>query len=184
MGIIYGIRCRTTEKVYIGKTTHTKEIRLQQHECAFRKGKNHTQSVFQVLEHGNHDIYEIEVVEDESKLSEREYYYIQHTDCVNILDGTFDILEHKKEYYEINREQILKKKKEWYETNKEKLKEKAKEKYTCECGSTLRKNHKVRHEKTSKKHLNFLKNNSTNKDEKEINISNGCELRRNAPGPL
>jgi hypothetical protein len=183
MGTIYEIICWTTGRRYVGKTTRTKKKRLQDHESNFRTGKNHTYSVFQVLEHGNYDIYELEKVEDEDKLSDRELYYIQHIDCVNTYDGTFDMTEYMKKRHEANREVRLKKMKEYHEANREKILEKAKEKITCECGSIFRKSDKARHEKT-KIHLNFLKNNSTNKDEKEINISNGCELTRNAPGSL
>jgi len=50
--------------------------------------------------------------------------------------------------------------KEWYEANKETINEKKKEKYTCECGSTLRKCDKARHERDTKKHLDWLANNS------------------------
>ena len=178
MGIIYGIRCKITGKVYIGQTTLTKKKRLQAHESEFRTGRNHTHSVFQVLEHNNYEIYELEVVEDESKLSEREYYYIQHTDCVNIRDGSYDHKKNMKEYREANKEKILEKAKEYREANREDIleyqkkyreanKEKILEKYNCECGSTLRKSDKARHEKKTEKHLNFLKNNPINKDENE-----------------
>lgn len=47
--------------------------------------------------------------------------------------------------------------KEHYEANREKILEKQKEKYTCECGSIIRKNGKSRHEK-SKTHKTYLEN--------------------------
>ena len=73
------------------------------------------------------------------------------------------ILIDKKTYYKDNKEKIALKKKEYYEKNKEKINEinekKRKVKYTCDCGSTLRKVDKNRHEK-SKKHQNFLLQNN------------------------
>jgi hypothetical protein len=53
--------------------------------------------------------------------------------------------EYKKEY-----------RKEYYEKHKDEIKEKQKEKYTCECGTTLTLHHKSRHERESKKHINFI----------------------------
>jgi hypothetical protein len=60
------------------------------------------------------------------------------------------ILEQKKEYYNANKDTILEKKKGYYEANREKKTEK----YTCICGSTIRKDCKLRHEKTLK-HMNY-----------------------------
>ena len=39
--------------------------------------------------------------------------------------------------------------------HKEEINEKRKEKYTCECGSKIRKEDKIQHER-SKKHINFI----------------------------
>jgi len=177
MGTIYEIICWTTGLRYVGSTTQTKEIRLKKHETQFKCEGAKYYSSFLVLEHGNYEIYELEKVNDESKLNEREYYYIQHTYCVNIRCGTYEQKEYKKEWYETNRERRLKEMKEYREANKEKIKEyreankeKMNEKISCLCGGCYTKVNKTTHEET-KKHLKFL-NNSTNKDEKE-SISNG-----------
>ena len=53
--------------------------------------------------------------------------------------------EYKKEYH-----------KEYSKKNKNKISEKRKEKYTCECGTTLLKVNKPRHERESKRHQNFI----------------------------
>jgi DNA repair exonuclease SbcCD ATPase subunit len=58
--------------------------------------------------------------------------------------------ERLKKYYEKNKEQIKEQSKKYKEENKEKMKEK----YTCECGSLVRKDSKNRHERTQK-HRNF-----------------------------
>ena len=45
---------------------------------------------------------------------------------------------------------------EYYEKNKDKISEKLKtDRFTCECGSNLRRSDKVRHLK-SKKHIDYL----------------------------
>ena len=215
MGTIYEIICWTTGLRYVGQTTKSLKQRLIQHKSSFRTKPYKLSSTF-VLEHGNYEIYELEKVEDGSKLREREYYHIQNNECVNYCDGrSFDIKEYKKkyneankeaiserkkeyheankevilekmkeyykankeallekakEYHEANREDILERKKEYHEANKEVILEKAKEyreankeaisergkeKYTCECGSTLRKSDKARHERTQI-HLDWL----------------------------
>lgn len=108
MGTIYEIICWTTGLRYIGKTTSSLNKRLSQHKC----GKQWCSSKL-VLEHGNYEIYELEKVDDKTLLKEREYYFIQHTDCVNISIGLcLNMKIYKKEYvkkhYEKTRELIKK----------------------------------------------------------------------------
>ena len=83
MGTIYEIICWTTGLRYIGKTTLDLKERLRTHQYS----KSSSQLV---LEHGNYEIYELEKVDDKTLLTEREFFYIQHTDCVNIFTGDFD----------------------------------------------------------------------------------------------
>ena len=66
------------------------------------------------------------------------------------------LLEKHKEYREKKGEELLEKKREYYMANREALLEKTREKYKCECGSTLSKGNKARHEKESKPHLDWL----------------------------
>jgi hypothetical protein len=95
MGIIYEIICWTTGLRYIGKTTQTLKKRLSNH---ISRKKWYSSKL--VIEHGNYEIYELEKVEDESLLTEREKYYIQRTDCVNIQIGDFNRTKYMKEYYQ------------------------------------------------------------------------------------
>lgn len=67
------------------------------------------------------------------------------------------IKEQCKEWRENNVEKMKEKMKEWRENNVDKIKEQRKIKYICECGSTISKICKSRHER-SKKHLNFISN--------------------------
>ena len=110
MGCIYEIICWTTGLRYIGQTKSSLNKRLSQHKCLHKCDKNGSSKF--VLEHGNYEIYELEKVEDEL-LREREIYYIQHTDCVNINNGlSLNMKIYKKEYvkkhYEKTREQLKK----------------------------------------------------------------------------
>ena len=66
-----------------------------------------------------------------------------------------DNKEKIKKYREDNKEKIAEQRKKYQQDNKEKIAEKLKEKYTCECGSVLRKADRKRHEKTSK-HQNYI----------------------------
>ena len=115
MGTIYEIICWTTGRRYVGKTTKTLKERLRGHEGDFRNRPERCCSRL-ILECGNYEIYELERVGDESKLNERENYYIQHTDCVNhyvgkLLDEDFK-KEYMKEYREVNKETVSEKGKE------------------------------------------------------------------------
>jgi hypothetical protein len=66
-----------------------------------------------------------------------------------------ELAEKAKKYQQDHKEEIAEKKKEKYEKNKEEIAVKRKETYECSCGSILRKDHKVKHEKT-KKHISFI----------------------------
>jgi hypothetical protein len=145
MGIIYQIECLETGLVYIGKTTQTLKGRFREHKCDFRNRPDKCSS-YKVFKNGFAFPYVIEIVEDESKLSEREFYHIQNTDCVNYEDGRSYDKEFKKEY-----------KKEWYKVNKKDISEEKRIKITCECGIIYSKSNKARHER-SQTHIAYVKN--------------------------
>lgn len=122
MGTIYEIICWTTGLRYVGQTTQKLSYRFSDHKSCY-KTKHSPTTAYLVLEHGNCDIYELEKVEDKDLLSDREKYHIQHTDCVNAYDGSFNSKEWSKEnskkYYYDNKEIISEKSKEYYEANRE-----------------------------------------------------------------
>lgn len=180
MGIIYKIECLETGLVYYGQTTQTLKKRFISHKSKFKIGDNHTHSVYEVLKNGFAFASVVEVVDDESMLCEREFFYIKNNECVNQINGNSlddlyyteyrktymedyykdnkeNLLEYYKKYREANHEALLEKSKKYRETNKEAILAKQKEKYTCECGSTLRKSDKARHEK-SQTHKAYLEN--------------------------
>lgn len=67
------------------------------------------------------------------------------------------IKEKAREYREVNKDKINEKARDYREANKDKIKEREKQKFTCECGSTLRRTEKARHER-SKKHQAYINN--------------------------
>ena len=64
--------------------------------------------------------------------------------------------EYLNEYRQANKNIINEKQKKYHLKNKEIIEEKASEKVTCECGSIIRKNNLLRHQKTQT-HQNFCK---------------------------
>lgn len=101
---------------------------------------------------------------DEHKEQLTEYHkewYNQHKEEVAVKSKPYreqhkeELNEKSRKYQQDHKEEIAKKKKEKYEKNKEKINVKRKETYECSCGSILRKDHKLNHEKT-KKHISFI----------------------------
>lgn len=76
--------------------------------------------------------------------------------------------QHKKEWDENNKDKNIEYKKKWRENNRDRHNKISRQHYqnnkdikiTCKCGAIVTKNHLARHKK-SKKHLNFLKQNTT-----------------------
>jgi hypothetical protein len=179
-GKIYKIVCNKTGLVYIGSTCLTLCKRLYKHKQHYKEWLNKKYcyvSSFKIIENNDYDIILIEEYPCDNKmlLRQRERYWIDNIDCVNIVksfvsieekkennkiynDNNKDIIkEKKKEYYENNKDIINEKNKEWYNNNKDIISEKNKEKIHCECGSIIRKNNLSRHLK-SIKHQDYLKN--------------------------
>ena len=176
-GKIYMIKSKQTDKVYIGSTIKTLNIRFRGHKTL----KDCTSQ--EILKYSDAKIELIECYECENKeqLTRREGEYIKKYNCVNeriagrtrqehYQENKEELLQKKKEYREKNKEVINEKAKEYYQENKEVINEKkkdhyqenreevlkkAKEKFTCECSGKYILSHKSRHFK-SKKHLEFL----------------------------
>ena len=145
---------------YGGSTTNWKK-RDTYHRirCSDLNDPKSNYKVYQYIrEHGDYDNWEmvlVETVEVESKqeLRKIEAYWIKFTGATlnQIIPGRTP-----KEYLEQNKEKILERKKKHYEQNKAEINAKKREKYTCECGLTLAKGNKWKHEK-SQKHQDYLK---------------------------
>lgn len=166
---IYGIFCRTTWKVYYGKTNLTVEKRLEIHKKDYKsylKGTGKYMTSFEIIKNNNYEIKLLETCDDDLHMDIREGYYIKTFPCVNknipgrtqkeyYQDNKEKILEKKKEYCEKNKEKKKEYDKQRYEANRETILEKIKETYICPCGSVLRQDAKARHEKTNK-HKKYL----------------------------
>ena len=151
---IYRIYCNITKQCYIGSTTLPLHKRLSHHKVCYKNflngGLYHYISSFEVLKNNDYAIILIENYECKSKeeLFQRERYYIENTECVNInipnrsskewdqnnkqwrkeynkkyyVENLKDLLEKSNEYYENHKDQIKETKKIYNENNKEKLK--------------------------------------------------------------
>ena len=183
-GKIYKITCDDNDLVYYGSTTRKLNHRLANHKINYKRfldGKRHNMTSFDIVKY---DSCKIELVEDypcndKHDLAVRERYYIENNECCNkqipartraeymrmyrLIEGNKEKIrlqdkKCKEKNKEKNRPKKLISNKKYYEKNKQKILEKQKtEKYTCECGSTLRKCAKTEHEK-SDKHKYFIEN--------------------------
>ena len=155
---IYKIICSETQRVYIGSTIQPLTKRLSQH----KKGSTLAKKFIEPK------IYLVETVccDTKEELHARERYHIEKTECVNLMipgrtkkeyyeKNKEEINQKLKVYREKNKEKIAQRKKDYHEKNKENISEKKKVKYTCECGSYIRKAEIRPHERT-KKHQAFI----------------------------
>jgi hypothetical protein len=162
--IIYKIVCKDLNitDIYVGHTTDFTE-RKYAHKKRYNGSFNESCNlkVYQkIRENGgwdNWDILEIEKYpcNDSNEAQTRErYWFDQHNSSLNSqrpVISKIELLEYKKIYREKNKLKIQQYWKEYREKNKNELKEK----YTCQCGSSIIKYKKNRHE-TSKKHLKYI----------------------------
>jgi hypothetical protein len=94
------------------------------------------------------------------KVKRKEFYEKNKESLLGIakeyrMENKDKISEKMKEYCEKNKETLNQKKKEYYEQNKTAYNEKRKEKFTCDCGSTIRKSDHLAHNKSAK-HQKYL----------------------------
>jgi hypothetical protein len=171
-GKIYKIISSECDDVYYGSTVLTLNKRFSLHKSAFKRWTNGLIkkycTSYEIIEKGNYQIVLLEdyPCQNEIELKTRERFYIENNDCVNKIIPNRTIKEHKKQYYQLNREIILEKDKKRRQENREKISEKRrqhyhenkelfselrKEKISCEfCGSIIRKQHIRRHQRSQK----------------------------------
>ena len=98
--------------------------------------------------------------EEADKLRKKQYYQ-ENKEKIKVSTKEYyeknavEIYEKKKIYNEKNAEKMAEYKKNWSLKNEDRIKAKNSEKYTCNCGQTSTRAHKIRHEK-SKKHQAYL----------------------------
>ena len=140
----------------------------------------------------------IELLEEYScnnlmELHRREGYYIQNNNCVNKrVEGRTDEeyrqqndakekerhkiyyennKDKRKEYNDKNKDYISQWQKDYRQKNMERLQERKSEKYTCGCGSVLRRGGKSEHQK-SQKHQEWLKQQEPEEEAEPVEQSN------------
>ena len=155
--IIYQICCKdllVTDK-YIGHTTDFTKRKCQ-HKNNYNNTniKHYNQKVYQTIrDNGNWDNWEMIEIEkypcndaNEARARERYWYeYYKATLNTQVPNRS------KKEWIDINKNNIAKYRKEYSETNKEKITEKN----ICECGGNYTYKNKSRHLK-SPNHINYF----------------------------
>jgi len=177
-GVIYAIRSRSSDLVYIGSTTSSLAKRLGKHVLAFRLGHGET-SASKVIALGD---YYIELLEaypcgNKNELIRREGQIQRSMPCVNHNIAGRTTKEWRKEHPEWMKQQD----RQWREKHRVELataslayyhehKEERKGKITCECGRIVEKMSHTKHKK-SKKHIAFVASKSTEQPTEETNVA-------------
>ncbi len=147
---IYRIIDNTNGNVYIGSTTSQLCNRLAEHASGYKrhlKGQYAYTASFQIIANGDYDIVLIEEFpcDNRDQLHQRERYWIENTDCINIHRrvGIMNEIgfeqyhkQYKQQYYEDNRESLLNGMKKYKESNKESIKAHKSKICECRCGVT------------------------------------------------
>ena len=184
-GIVYKLKCNdpNIKEFYIGSSVNIKK-RIISHKtkCNNITSIGYNFKVYEFIRNnGNFDNFEFEILLEIEVKSKKELknkyeakYIIDFKPELNTkIPTTYDDenVEYEEEffkpsYYEEHKEIILEKGNQYYKDHKEEISKKRKEKYTCDCGSTIRKYDKTTHMK-SKKHQDYIKSLETNSNEEE-----------------
>jgi len=172
-GKVYAIICRKTGQKYIGSTCETTLARrLAKHVEAYKyyKEGNRVCMSYDIIKNGNYYIVLLETFpcnsKDELRMCEQKHMDL--CECINKVKAYIseeDIKQQQHEWYKKNIEMIKEKskqyaiknidkvnfyKKKYAENHREEINKKNSEKYECECGCIIRKDSKLKHEKTKK----------------------------------
>ena len=137
IGRIYKIVADNTDKIYIGSTKKSLSVRFNNHKCMYKSNSKNGNNSKYIFEFPNTRIELLEEVEYENKLDllKKERAYIEANDnCVNSIIPTRTKKEYDDKYL-----------KNYYSQT-----------HHCPCGGHYSIKHKSRHEKESKKHLNYI----------------------------
>ncbi len=139
---------------YIGSCKDFKK-RKKEHKCdCYNENRpHHNYKLYKFIRaNGGWDSFIMEQIDtcDVERLYQTEQEYIDKLKPTLNERRAYRTEQQKKEY---NKEWS----KEYREKNKDKISEKKKVKFTCECGSTLRREDKARHFR-SNKHKSFIEN--------------------------
>ncbi len=186
LGKIYKVVNDVNGMVYIGSTAQpTLANRMTHHRSDYKRNYSKTYEKWGDIQDCKIVLIEKFPCESKDELCARERYFIENTDCINIVVpgrtqkewceiNKDKIKERKKEYYQKNKEQISERDKKYYQNNKDNKKEYDKKyyqnnkeiinkKYNCDCGGKYTYYHKAKHFKTDK-HQRYLKSQSNTED--------------------
>tara|TARA_R110000803_G_scaffold84045_4_gene150189 strand:- start:469 stop:1005 length:537 start_codon:yes stop_codon:yes gene_type:complete len=162
---IYKIVNPENNLVYYGQTTRELKHRYWSHKSKFNGCSSSLlfKSGTQYIE-----LVENYPCETKKELDERELYYIENNDCVNIHKprnitkkerAKEDYLNRDKEKFKKQKKREYQNQKEhrslYYKENKERILEKNKKIINCYCGVNITFNSRARHER-SNKHKNYI----------------------------
>ena len=160
-GTIYIVRNSKNNSIYIGSTTQKLSERMAQHRKATRNPRANSYKVYRSMNELGVDNYYIELIENCScnnreELSKREGEIIREykPDLNKHIAGRT-----LREYKEDNREKILEYDRKRHTLNRNARLQQRKQRYTCCCGSIIRRDGKAEHERTIK-HIEFYSNDS------------------------
>ena len=91
---IYKIVDKDTGETYVGSTSQKIHRRMKTHLQTYSRCSSRS-----IIEKNNYDVIIIEDC-DENDRNEREQYWIDNTDCVNIKNPIFDRKAYKRKWYE------------------------------------------------------------------------------------
>jgi len=160
-------------ETYVGSTTNfTKRKTHHKSNCNNINGKWYNLKVYEFIRsNGGWDQFTMVEIEkcncsdgNEARAIERRWYEQLNAKLNMVCPGAYvnGIKEYQKNYRQENSEKLKiyeenrkEQKKIYYEQNKEKINEQRKVPFLCECGCTIRKQEKLRHQKT-KKHIKLI----------------------------
>jgi protease II len=153
LGKIYKIQHREkADLFYIGSTAMTLQERLRNHKK--KKKKTKKQIIYKIIEEEGWENFDMILIKDFTCNSKRELE-MEEQRCIDAFNPTLNTQRaYRTEEY--TREYYKNKKKEYYELNKEELRKKQEIIMTCECGREIKKGHIARHRKT-KIHIDLMK---------------------------
>lgn len=164
-GKIYKVIDNINGNIYYGSTTQTLHKRLIQHKSKYLKYLENFESWRSVNQIIMSDNYKIELCENypcksNDELTNRENYYIEHFENINLLRANKKNANRKlaREYYHKNKEYVKKRGNKYYYDNKKYIQERSQKIEKCNyCKILISHANLLRHQKEACKLCPFSK---------------------------
>ena len=143
MGLIYKLTDNTNGDIYIGSTKRTLHLRLQDHQYRYKetlKKPERKMSSFSIIKNNDYKIELVEEVDDEN-LVEREKYYFNNTNNINI-QSPYRTEQERKQWIIDHKEHLADYQKQYCIDNKVAIKkrQKAKREWEYSMGRDMKAN--------------------------------------------